>query len=157
MTARKTTTTTATATPARRTRATAKAAANDPAKVPAVLQGVSAPAGTNKPANARTRTPKVTATTKTDGAASATVEVKAITKAEGKAALARLIIQAAGEAIESLAENHDGFGMAQEEMLRLAAQWLHYLPVKGVWPDGAVPVPNRSDWADKVSGLAASR
>jgi hypothetical protein len=68
---------------------------------------------------------------------------------EMKRELAALIVVAAGDAIrtltsDELVQNYDG--VSYETLAAQASQWLHYLPLGGVWPDGTLPKPDRSDW-----------
>lgn len=152
-------TTPATETPAPATLEDAKAAAK--ARDAAVLTGVTTTA--EKPA--AKRTPKPTppkATPKPDpkangGAPATDKEVAAAVKAanagpkpnEVKRELAAMVVVAAGEAIKNLPEDElvqlYG-GAAPEALAAQVAQWLHYLPLGGVWPEGYVPKPDRSDW-----------
>src|SRR5215469_2324078 len=84
---------------------------------------------------------------------------------ETKNSLARAMIVAAGDALKAMPDStFEGFALkvrgtdlaGRDAALAWAAQILHYLPVGGVWPEGAIPVPARSDWAGKISGVNAA-
>lgn len=129
----------------------------DADRAASVIAGVTTTA--EKPGKARTPKP---APPKAAAKADPTpAPAKAATNGEVKAAnagpkpnevkreLAALVVVAAGDAIKALPADElvqVYGGAAPEALAAQVAQWLHYLPLGGVWPEGYVPKPDRSDW-----------
>jgi hypothetical protein len=114
------------------------------AKVPSVLDGVTAPATPAKE-TARTRAAKALA----DATANAKnpfelAAIKAGPLAVGAKPKAPKAAKAdVAGAKQDLAHREV---MSKVDAAKLCAQWLHYLPVGPTWPKGTVPVPERSEW-----------